>query len=156
MASRAPALIARDRSHVQALAPLIQARWANEAVANEGVEPAPRLLTRDQLLATTDDSDDDGDSSAPRFRAARGYFPHLSPATRFGQLLCYSHTIGSTQTFLTTHFGGVHAHAAFDGMVCVADVQTAGRGRSKNTWMSPAGSLSHGIVAGEGSEKKIV
>ena len=79
---------------------------------------------------------DAADGFGPPFDLA-SFFGKLRARTTLGSLLCYARVIGSTQTFLTARFGGVQ-----EGLLCVADVQSAGRGRSANMWESPAGSLS--------------
>jgi biotin---protein ligase len=132
--------------------------------AHKCAEPAPQLLTRSQLPAAgsgTTAADSAGSSSGdgaaaaalllppppaaaassadgfgPPFNLA-SFFGNLRARTTLGSLLCYARVIGSTQTFLTARFGGVQ-----EGLLCVADVQSAGRGRSANMWESPAGSLS--------------
>lgn len=53
-----------------------------------------------------------------------------------GRNLLYSHELSSTQTILKERFRGIQS-----GLACVADKQTAGRGRSTNKWNSPYGCL---------------
>ena len=48
----------------------------------------------------------------------------------------YSHELSSTQTILQDSFRGFQ-----NGLVCIADKQTAGRGRNTNKWNSPYGCL---------------
>lgn len=53
-----------------------------------------------------------------------------------GRNIIYSHELSSTQTILNDNFRGFQS-----GLVCVADKQTQGRGRSTNKWSSPYGCL---------------
>ncbi|CAN6271539.1 unnamed protein product [Urochloa humidicola] len=57
-------------------------------------------------------------------------------AERFGRWMLWSPRIGSTQDLIAQNFAKLPV-----GVVCVADVQFKGRGRSKNVWESPAGCL---------------
>ena len=49
-----------------------------------------------------------------------------------GRNLLYSHELTSTQSILKDNFRDYQS-----GLLCVADKQTAGRGRSSNKWDSP-------------------
>ncbi|XP_047178494.1 biotin--protein ligase 2-like [Vigna umbellata] len=55
---------------------------------------------------------------------------------QFGRLLIWSPQLTSTQDIVSQNFCELPI-----GSVCVADVQTKGRGRSKNVWESPSGCL---------------
>ncbi|OEL34927.1 Biotin--protein ligase 1, chloroplastic [Dichanthelium oligosanthes] len=57
-------------------------------------------------------------------------------ARRFGRWMLWSPRIGSTQDLISQNFAKLPV-----GVVCVADVQFKGRGRSKNVWESPPGCL---------------
>lgn len=54
----------------------------------------------------------------------------------FGRLLLWSPRLPSTQDVVSLNFCEIPI-----GSVCIADVQFKGRGRSKNVWESPKGSL---------------
>ncbi|CAI9088490.1 OLC1v1022826C1 [Oldenlandia corymbosa var. corymbosa] len=56
--------------------------------------------------------------------------------SRFGRFLICSPRLASTHDVISLNFGELPVGAA-----CVADVQTKGRGRSKNVWESPKGCL---------------
>ncbi|KAL3504095.1 hypothetical protein ACH5RR_033936 [Cinchona calisaya] len=60
----------------------------------------------------------------------------LLSTSQFGRFLIYSPRLGSTHDVVSHNFGELPI-----GAVCVADVQTKGRGRSKNVWESPKGCL---------------
>jgi len=53
-----------------------------------------------------------------------------------GSLLLYGHKMTSTQTLTKSLLPGVP-----DGFLCVADLQTSGKGRGHNVWTSPPGCL---------------
>lgn len=53
-----------------------------------------------------------------------------------GHTLLYSHELTSTQTILMDNFRNYQS-----GLVCVADKQISGHGRSTNKWDSPYGCL---------------
>jgi len=57
-------------------------------------------------------------------------------ARRFGRWMLWSPRVGSTQDLIAQNFAKLPV-----GVVCVADVQFKGRGRSKNVWESPPGCL---------------
>ncbi|XP_066324995.1 biotin--protein ligase 2-like isoform X2 [Miscanthus floridulus] len=57
-------------------------------------------------------------------------------ARRFGRWMLWTPRIGSTQDLVARNFAKLPV-----GVVCVADVQFKGRGRSKNVWESPPGCL---------------
>ncbi|CAO2037285.1 unnamed protein product, partial [Urochloa humidicola] len=57
-------------------------------------------------------------------------------ARQFGRWMLWSPRMGSTQDLVAQNFAKLPV-----GVVCVADVQFKGRGRSKNVWESPAGCL---------------
>ncbi|KAF0919466.1 hypothetical protein E2562_029467 [Oryza meyeriana var. granulata] len=56
--------------------------------------------------------------------------------SRFGRWMLWSPRLTSTHDLVTRNFAKLPV-----GVVCVADVQFNGRGRSKNVWESPAGCL---------------
>ena len=56
--------------------------------------------------------------------------------TEMGRNLLYSHELSSTQVILNSKFRGIQS-----GLVCDADKQTNGHGRSTNKWNSPYGCL---------------
>nr|GEW58222.1 biotin--protein ligase 2-like isoform X1 [Tanacetum cinerariifolium] len=56
--------------------------------------------------------------------------------TCFGRLLLWSPILPSTQDVVSLNFSEIPI-----GSVCIADVQSKGRGRSKNVWESPKGGL---------------
>ncbi|VFQ64956.1 unnamed protein product [Cuscuta campestris] len=64
------------------------------------------------------------------------YFNSLSTATGLGRFVIYSPRLSSTHDFISSNFCELPL-----GAVCVADVQSKGRGRSMNVWESPKGSL---------------
>lgn len=53
-----------------------------------------------------------------------------------GRTILYGHELTSTQTILMDNFRDYQS-----GLVCIADKQVAGRGRSANKWDSPYGCL---------------
>uniref|UniRef100_A0A0D9YMS0 BPL/LPL catalytic domain-containing protein n=1 Tax=Oryza glumipatula TaxID=40148 RepID=A0A0D9YMS0_9ORYZ len=57
-------------------------------------------------------------------------------ASRFGRWMLWSPRLASTHDLVTQNFAKLPV-----GVVCVADVQFKGRGRSKNVWESPPGCL---------------
>uniref|UniRef100_A0A0A9D9F7 BPL/LPL catalytic domain-containing protein n=1 Tax=Arundo donax TaxID=35708 RepID=A0A0A9D9F7_ARUDO len=57
-------------------------------------------------------------------------------ARRFGRWMLWSPRLSSTQDLVAQNFSKLPV-----GVVCVADVQFKGRGRSKNVWESPPGCL---------------
>ncbi|KAL6629894.1 hypothetical protein ACP70R_029659 [Stipagrostis hirtigluma subsp. patula] len=57
-------------------------------------------------------------------------------ARRFGRWMLWSPRLASTQDIVAQNFSKLPV-----GVVCVADVQFKGRGRSKNVWESPPGCL---------------
>ncbi|KAL6888722.1 hypothetical protein ACP4OV_009748 [Aristida adscensionis] len=57
-------------------------------------------------------------------------------ARRFGRWMLWSPRLASTQDVVALNFSKLPV-----GVVCVADVQFKGRGRSKNVWESPPGCL---------------
>ncbi|GJU06105.1 biotin--protein ligase 2-like protein isoform X1 [Tanacetum coccineum] len=56
--------------------------------------------------------------------------------TCFGRLLLWSPRLPSTQDVVSLNFSEIPI-----GSVCIADVQSKGRGRSQNVWESPKGGL---------------
>ncbi|QCE15814.1 biotin--protein ligase 2-like isoform X1 [Vigna unguiculata] len=63
-------------------------------------------------------------------------FMNSLSTNQFGRLLIWSPQLTSTQDIVSQNFCELPI-----GTVCVADVQTKGRGRSKNVWESPSGCL---------------
>ncbi|KAF8944663.1 biotin holocarboxylase synthetase [Haplosporangium gracile] len=78
------------------------------------------------------------------------YFQHLKkirPPTQqftFGNSLLYGEVVSSTQTMLDKNFA--FCQHLPTGFVCNATVQTAGRGRGRNSWISPPGCLQFSMV----------
>ncbi|KAG0251655.1 biotin holocarboxylase synthetase [Actinomortierella ambigua] len=88
----------------------------------------------------------------PEF-AMGDYFRHLQeargsglagPMARFGSTLLYGQVVSSTQTMLDKNFG-LCQHLP-NGLVCNATIQVAGRGRGRNSWISPPGCLQFSMV----------
>ncbi|KAF3938349.1 hypothetical protein ABW19_dt0200963 [Dactylella cylindrospora] len=69
------------------------------------------------------------------------YFQHLGQegATAFGSPLLYGEVITSTNTILDKNFKLLQKLSS--GFTAVATIQTAGRGRGSNVWVSPVGVL---------------
>ncbi|KAG0344468.1 biotin holocarboxylase synthetase [Podila humilis] len=63
---------------------------------------------------------------------------------RFGNSLMYGQVVTSTQTMLDKNFE--LCHNLPDGFVCNATVQVSGRGRGRNSWISPPGCLQFSMV----------
>ena len=63
------------------------------------------------------------------------FYKHLH-SKYMGRTLLYGHELTSTQTILSDNFKDYQS-----GLVCIADKQNAGRGRSSNKWDSPYGCL---------------
>jgi biotin--protein ligase len=88
-------------------------------------------------------------STTPQF-AMNDYFQHLKkirPPTQnftFGNSLLYGEVVSSTQTMLDKNFS-LCQHLP-TGFVCNATIQTAGRGRGRNSWISPPGCLQFSMV----------
>ena len=74
-----------------------------------------------------DDEEDIGFSVADFFRQLGDY--------RDDTILVYSHTLDSTQTFMKTYC------TDYQNIICTTDIQTQGRGRVSNTWVSPIGCM---------------
>ncbi|KAF9997118.1 biotin holocarboxylase synthetase [Entomortierella chlamydospora] len=83
------------------------------------------------------------------------YFSHLkqirqlisnseSDGYKFGNSLMYGQVVTSTQTMLDKNFG--LCQQLPDGFVCSATIQVAGRGRGRNSWISPPGCLQFSMV----------
>ncbi|KAF9972548.1 biotin holocarboxylase synthetase [Actinomortierella ambigua] len=88
----------------------------------------------------------------PEF-AMGDFFRHLQevrasgaagPMPRFGNSLLYGQVVSSTQTMLDKNFG-LCQHLP-NGFVCNATIQVAGRGRGRNSWISPPGCLQFSMV----------
>ncbi|RZC06887.1 biotin--protein ligase 1, chloroplastic-like isoform X2 [Glycine soja] len=69
------------------------------------------------------------------FFQVHSYMDSLS-TNQFGRLLIWSPDLNSTHDIVSHNFCELPI-----GTVCIADVQTKGRGRSKNVWESPLGCL---------------
>ncbi|KAG0076239.1 biotin holocarboxylase synthetase [Linnemannia elongata] len=88
-------------------------------------------------------------STTPQF-VMNDYFQHLKkirPATQqftFGNSLLYGEVVSSTQTMLDKNF--TFCQHLPTGFVCNATIQTAGRGRGRNSWISPPGCLQFSMV----------
>ncbi|KAJ7965617.1 biotin--protein ligase 2-like [Quillaja saponaria] len=63
-------------------------------------------------------------------------FMNFLSTDKFGRFLIWSPRLSSTHDVVSPNFDELPI-----GAVCVADVQTKGRGRSKNVWESPLGCL---------------
>eukprot|EP00943_MAST-04B_sp_MAST-4B-sp1_P002662 g2662.t1 len=61
-------------------------------------------------------------------------FNSLLKTNVFGRLLLYSPVTPSSQTLLKTYFEGIQ-----NGLICIVDRQSQGKGRGGNTWESPHG-----------------
>eukprot|EP00942_MAST-04A_sp_MAST-4A-sp1_P008113 g8113.t1 len=61
-------------------------------------------------------------------------FNSLLKTNTFGRLLLYSPLIPSSQTLLKTYFDGIQ-----NGLICIVDRQSQGKGRGGNVWESPHG-----------------
>ncbi|KAF9949602.1 biotin holocarboxylase synthetase [Mortierella alpina] len=72
----------------------------------------------------------------------RGHDPFSS--FRFGNSLMYGQVVTSTQTMLDKNFG--LCQQLPDGFVCNATIQVSGRGRGRNSWISPPGCLQFSMV----------
>ncbi|KAF8984179.1 biotin holocarboxylase synthetase [Entomortierella lignicola] len=83
------------------------------------------------------------------------YFRHLQQARqlanddesnsyKFGNSLMYGQVVTSTQTMLDKNFG--LCQQLPDGFICSATIQVAGRGRGRNSWISPPGCLQFSMV----------
>ncbi|KAF9350116.1 biotin holocarboxylase synthetase [Mortierella sp. NVP85] len=68
----------------------------------------------------------------------------FSHGYRFGNSLIYGHVVTSTQTMLDKNFG--LCQQLPDGVVCNATIQVSGRGRGRNSWISPPGCLQFSMV----------
>ncbi|KAF9436348.1 biotin holocarboxylase synthetase [Entomortierella beljakovae] len=87
----------------------------------------------------------------PEFDMSR-YFADLKKARQnidfsdfnFGNSLMYGHVVTSTQTMLDKNFN--LCQQLPDGFVCSATIQVAGRGRGRNSWISPPGCLQFSMV----------
>mmetsp|Transcript_25077 Transcript_25077/g.41305 ORF Transcript_25077/g.41305 Transcript_25077/m.41305 type:complete len:326 (-) Transcript_25077:123-1100(-) len=66
----------------------------------------------------------------------RSYFSSLKTSS-FGRTVVYGHELTSTQHLIRESFGGFPA----EGLLALANRQTAGKGRGGNTWTSPFGCL---------------
>ncbi|KAG0259492.1 biotin holocarboxylase synthetase [Mortierella polycephala] len=62
----------------------------------------------------------------------------------FGNSLMYGHVVTSTQTMLDRNFE--LCQQLPDGFVCNATIQVSGRGRGRNSWISPPGCLQFSMV----------
>jgi len=91
-------------------------------------------------------------SLTPQFVMGQ-YFDHLAKVRSsnslqgglsFGNSLMYAEVVSSTQTMLDKNFG--LCQRLPDGFVCNATIQVAGRGRGRNSWISPPGCLQFSMV----------
>ncbi|CAG8468177.1 12887_t:CDS:2 [Funneliformis mosseae] len=84
----------------------------------------------------------------------KDFFDHLSKERiiesdggnkmEFGSTVLYGEVISSTQTLLDKNFKFTQTLPT--GFVCVASQQNQGRGRGKNSWISPLGCLQFSVV----------
>ncbi|KAF9983766.1 biotin holocarboxylase synthetase [Modicella reniformis] len=63
---------------------------------------------------------------------------------KFGNSLMYGQVVTSTQTMLDKNFD--LCQQLPDGLVCNATIQVSGRGRGRNSWISPPGCLQFSMV----------
>ncbi|XP_015571534.2 biotin--protein ligase 2 isoform X1 [Ricinus communis] len=87
--------------------------------------------TRVSLLLESEISEPEKEASFDR----QLFFNNLS-TNQFGRLLIWSPRLTSTHDVVSHNFSELPI-----GTVCVADIQSKGRGRSKNVWESPKGCL---------------
>jgi len=73
-------------------------------------------------------------------QAVRG----LDESLKFGNSLMYGQVVTSTQTMLDKNFE--LCQQLPDGFVCNATIQVSGRGRGRNSWISPPGCLQFSLV----------
>uniref|UniRef100_A0A0E0JVZ5 BPL/LPL catalytic domain-containing protein n=1 Tax=Oryza punctata TaxID=4537 RepID=A0A0E0JVZ5_ORYPU len=71
-------------------------------------------------------------------------------ASRFGRWMLWSPRLASTHDLVTQNFAKLPV-----GVVCVADVQFKGRGRSKNVWESPPGCLMFSFTSQKEDARKL-
>ncbi|KAF9108386.1 biotin holocarboxylase synthetase [Mortierella sp. GBA35] len=89
------------------------------------------------------------DTTTPQF-VMNDYFQHLHKIRpqgqhfSFGNSLLYGEVVSSTQTMLDKNFA--FCQHLPTGFVCNATIQTAGRGRGRNSWISPPGCLQFSMV----------
>ncbi|KAF9168990.1 biotin holocarboxylase synthetase [Mortierella sp. AD011] len=78
------------------------------------------------------------------------FFKHLQHVRqqdhrlKFGNTLLYGEVVTSTQTMLDKNFA--LCKSLPDGFVCNATIQVAGRGRGRNSWISPPGCTQFSMV----------
>ncbi|KAF8931648.1 biotin holocarboxylase synthetase [Dissophora ornata] len=88
-------------------------------------------------------------SLTPQFSMGE-YFNHLQhvrhqdTSLHFGNSLMYGEVVSSTQTMLDKNFA--LCQRLPNGFVCNATTQVAGRGRGRNSWISPPGCLQFSMV----------
>lgn len=70
------------------------------------------------------------------------FFSHLT-TRRLGNVVIYNHSVSSTQELMMTRL-----KSEAEGILCVSDVQTSGRGRGENRWTSPEGCLCFSFSTG--------
>ena len=76
------------------------------------------------------------------FDASRFHsFLALRPTRSLGRVLVHAETLSSTQELLFDQ-----CRSPPDGLLCIADRQTKGKGRGSNEWASPAGCLCFSFV----------
>mmetsp|Transcript_10658 Transcript_10658/g.19709 ORF Transcript_10658/g.19709 Transcript_10658/m.19709 type:complete len:388 (+) Transcript_10658:1119-2282(+) len=76
------------------------------------------------------------------FNVSKYLANEVKDGQQYGNVIVFAHSMGSTQTVLYDAPDDVA-----DGVVCVTDVQTSGKGRGGNTWTSPAGCLMFTIAS---------
>ncbi|KAF8979116.1 biotin holocarboxylase synthetase [Entomortierella lignicola] len=87
--------------------------------------------------------------STPHF-VMQDFFKHLQhvrqqdPNLKFGNSLLFGEVVTSTQTMLDKNF--TLCKSLPDGFVCNATIQVAGRGRGRNSWISPPGCTQFSMV----------
>ncbi|KAG0364208.1 biotin-protein ligase [Gamsiella multidivaricata] len=75
------------------------------------------------------------------------HLQHIRPPSKdlhFGNWLMYGQVVSSTQTMLDKNFA--FCQHLPNGFVCNATTQVAGRGRGRNSWISPPGCLQFSMV----------
>ncbi|KAI1314935.1 biotin holocarboxylase synthetase, partial [Mortierella claussenii] len=88
------------------------------------------------------------EQAAPRQQQQTQYIPFSNSTSplpyTFGNSLLYGQVVTSTQTMLDKNFR--LCQQLPDGFVCNATIQVSGRGRGRNSWISPPGCLQFSMV----------
>eukprot|EP00960_Hanusia_phi_P020445 602775-Hanusia_phi.AAC.3 len=99
-----------------------------------------RLHESDRLILNTDAGPEEA-TSARGFDVNK-FFSHLS-TRQLGNTVIYNHSLASTQELMMSTL-----KSEAEGVVCVSDIQTSGRGRGTNSWTSPEGCLCFSFSTG--------